>query len=682
MAELVSTARVGRSLGVHLILATQKPSGIVDDQIWSNSRFKLCLKVQNEADSRELLRSGDAANITQPGRAYLQVGNNEIYELFQSAYSGGTYSREAEKNEVDDRIFVLNELGQGMLINEDLSAGESNDADKLTQLDAVVKHIKNVYEETSCRAVAKPWFPPLPEQIVNPEICKGVACEVPDMSYAVGIIDMPDRQLQEIYFHDFSKVGNMAIFGTSKVGKSTAATNAILSLASNNSPAALNMYIIDFGNSALFGLKELPQVADYISFDDEEKFRKLRNLLTAEISERKRKFAKANATSLEMYNAALCETLPAILVIVDNYDVVKEIDYELENFFTQLTRDGVGLGIYTLVTATRANAMKYAVLNNFGARICNFMSDSSEVTSLIGRSDYKLSDIKGRALVSRDNVYLMQEYMPCECNSNIEYTIELQRLIEIIKESNDGIEAKRISILPDEVRLENIIYDKKDGDRRIAIGLDSEKVMPYYLDYKSQIHLVLGAPQSGKTNVLKLILSQLGDGKIFLFDSRTRDMDDYEKHKNVIYADPSGGIEDFIFKFEELIKGREELYDIYTGDLKMKDFYMSLEPLSLVIEDADAFVEALGNDGTKYSTLLRRGIVTQIQIFASSVSNKLKGFDVVSKALRDNSQSGVVLGDPQSQQIFNIRKNELGKERGMAYVYENGVVTMVKIPLM
>ena len=300
MAELVSTARVGRSLGVHLILATQKPSGIVDDQIWSNSRFKLCLKVQNEADSRELLRSGDAANITQPGRAYLQVGNNEIYELFQSAYSGGAYSRDAEKNEVDDRIFVLNELGQGMLINEDLSAGESNDTNKLTQLDAVVKHIKNIYEDTPCKAVAKPWFPPLPEQIVNPEIRKGVACEVPDMSYAVGIIDMPDRQLQEIYFHDFSKAGNMAIFGTSKVGKSTAATNAILSLASNNSPAALNMYIIDFGNSALFRLKELPQVADYISFDDEEKFRKLRNLLTAEILERKRKFARANATSLEM----------------------------------------------------------------------------------------------------------------------------------------------------------------------------------------------------------------------------------------------------------------------------------------------------------------------------------------------------------------------------------------------
>jgi len=81
MAELVSTARIGRSLGVHLILATQKPSGVVDDQIWSNSRFKLALKVQDASDSNEILKTPDAASITQPGRAYLQVGNNEIYEL-------------------------------------------------------------------------------------------------------------------------------------------------------------------------------------------------------------------------------------------------------------------------------------------------------------------------------------------------------------------------------------------------------------------------------------------------------------------------------------------------------------------------------------------------------------------------------------------------------------------------
>ena len=76
MQELVSTARIGRSLGIHLILATQKPSGVVNDQIWSNSKFKIALKVQDVADSREIIKTPDAAQITQSGRAYLQVGNN------------------------------------------------------------------------------------------------------------------------------------------------------------------------------------------------------------------------------------------------------------------------------------------------------------------------------------------------------------------------------------------------------------------------------------------------------------------------------------------------------------------------------------------------------------------------------------------------------------------------------
>ena len=88
MKELISAARIGRSLGVHLILATQKPSGQVNEQIWSNSKFRLCLKVQNKEDSNEVLKSPLAAEIKEPGRAYLQVGNNEIFELLQSGFSG------------------------------------------------------------------------------------------------------------------------------------------------------------------------------------------------------------------------------------------------------------------------------------------------------------------------------------------------------------------------------------------------------------------------------------------------------------------------------------------------------------------------------------------------------------------------------------------------------------------
>lgn len=91
MQELISVAQVGRSLGVHLILATQKPSGTVDDNIWSNSKFRLCLRVQDRQDSNDMLHKPDAAYITQAGRCYLQVGNDEVYELFQSGFSGAVY---------------------------------------------------------------------------------------------------------------------------------------------------------------------------------------------------------------------------------------------------------------------------------------------------------------------------------------------------------------------------------------------------------------------------------------------------------------------------------------------------------------------------------------------------------------------------------------------------------------
>lgn len=91
MRELISVAQVGRSLGVHLILATQKPSGTVDDNIWSNSKFRLCLRVQDKEDSMDMLHKPDAAYITQAGRCYLQVGSDEVYELFQSGWSGAPY---------------------------------------------------------------------------------------------------------------------------------------------------------------------------------------------------------------------------------------------------------------------------------------------------------------------------------------------------------------------------------------------------------------------------------------------------------------------------------------------------------------------------------------------------------------------------------------------------------------
>src|SRR5699024_7991956 len=204
MQELVSTARIGRSLGIHLILATQKPSGVVDDQIWSNSKFKLALKVQNATDSKEVLKTPDAAEITLPGRAYLQVGNNEIYELFQSAWSGADYIPDKhEQNIVDTTIYAINDLGQYTILTEDLSGLDKKDevSSVPTELDAVINYLQAYTEAEQIEPLPRPWLPPLSELIIVHKIhaidfIKAWEETKKPLEATIGMLDQPELQAQ------------------------------------------------------------------------------------------------------------------------------------------------------------------------------------------------------------------------------------------------------------------------------------------------------------------------------------------------------------------------------------------------------------------------------------------------------------------------------------------------------
>ena len=135
--EIVSVSRVGRSLGIHLIMATQKPAGSVSDDIWANSRFKLCLRVQSRQDSIDMLHKPDAAYLTQSGRCYLQVGNDELYELFQSGYSGATY--------FDDEADVNTDIAK-MLDIDGTSSLEGNHARSQKQREKKICWIRQILD--------------------------------------------------------------------------------------------------------------------------------------------------------------------------------------------------------------------------------------------------------------------------------------------------------------------------------------------------------------------------------------------------------------------------------------------------------------------------------------------------------------------------------------------------------
>ena len=151
MQELISVAQVGRSLGVHLLLATQKPGGVVDDKIWSNSRFRICLKVQEREDSMDMLHNMDACQITQTGRGYLQVGNNEVYELFQAGWSGALFQQE------DTEVAACLVQTDGTIYKRRKNA-EKNRKKKITQLQAIKQYIIRFAKEKEYQEGRKLWL--------------------------------------------------------------------------------------------------------------------------------------------------------------------------------------------------------------------------------------------------------------------------------------------------------------------------------------------------------------------------------------------------------------------------------------------------------------------------------------------------------------------------------------------
>ena len=145
MEQLIRIARIGRSLGVHLILATQKPDGVVDEQIRSNTRYRICLKVQDKQDSQAVLERPDAAALTAAGRFYLKVGMNEIFELGQSGYTGTPYLPKAQYEPPrDDTVSLLDEQGRVILAAAPAVHTQTPD---LKQITAVLQKISQAAQD-------------------------------------------------------------------------------------------------------------------------------------------------------------------------------------------------------------------------------------------------------------------------------------------------------------------------------------------------------------------------------------------------------------------------------------------------------------------------------------------------------------------------------------------------------
>lgn len=693
MDELVSVARIGRTLGVHLILATQKPTGVVNDQIWSNSKFKLALKVQDESDSKEILKTPDAAYITKTGRAYLQVGNNEIYELFQSAWSGANYDLDAEvgTDEIDRRVYQINELGQKELLNEDLS-DDSNDKNMLTELDVVVDYVKRSYDGAGYKPVKKAWLPSLKEMIPNPNV-EGFdfidlsTLEEINLNVSIGIVDVPDEQYQKEVCVDMKEDSNIVIYGSSGYGKSSFLTNLVLDMSVKNNPENLIFYILDLGNAGLVGLKNLVHVADYINFNSLDKISKLMNKINRIVQQRKNMLSDNAAQNITVLERITGEQIQRIVIVIDNYDGIKELDESVSKFFELITRDGPSLGIYVVMSAMKSGSIKTAITNNLKNKYTLYQNDKSEYSVCVGKTRFALNEQnKGRALIKLSDVYQMQIYTPFEFIDLIEFNDKMSEFIKMVNDKYTGEVPKPIPVIPDNFTskdLSNYDYENDNVTNNI-LGVTTSDVLKIGMSQLPSLFVILGPNKSGKTNVIKLLINQQNYPP-FIIDSSHNVLINYKNNPNFNYVGSNEEFNDFCDKLTNEIETRINDAEVAfeSGEVRSyQEYYQSIEEKSVFIDDVDDFINTY-NGEIDVGRLVKDAINVGIKfvIGVNSVSKKA----VVSSNHEDliklakTSVDYLVLGTQSTFSIVTIPTSKTPR-LGYGILGTNGELISIRIP--
>ncbi len=678
MKELVSTARIGRSLGIHLILATQKPSGVVDDQIWSNSKFKLALKVQDRQDSNEILKTPDAADITLPGRAYLQVGNNEIYELFQSAWSGATYDIEGDKLEVEDKtIYMINDYGQLQAINKDLSGLEDEETkENQTELEAVIDHIESITTRLEIEEVKRPWLPPLPENVyqedlVETDFRKLWSDDAKEVELTLGLKDVPEEQYQGPMVLQLKKAGHIALIGSPGYGRTTFLHNIIFDVARHHRPDQAHMYLFDFGTNGLMPVTDIPHVADYFTVDQEDKIAKAIRKIHDIISERKRLLSQERVVNIEQYNKETGNSIPNVFLIIDNYDTVKESPFmeEYEEMMSKVTREGLALGVYIVLSGSRSSAIKSAIFTNIKTRVALYLFENNELTNIIGSYKKGVKDVKGRAAINDDNFTQFQIAQPFELAEGQTYNERIKNEVAQMKEFYVGDYPKHIPMMPDKVLMEDIqeTYDLEKiihEEHKLPLGLDFEDVELVSLDLTLPSILTARTP-----NDLEIVNNRVLDGMSKLKESVTTILVDADENM----SDKASIVNSYYASSEDL----QLIKQGFIVEIKKRlNSERSKESVKIVfINNLKAFISITGLNEKDIRYILSEGPKVNVYTIISSMYNDILGtFDRESKLARQIINQAVIVTRLYDQEFLQAKitnREPLLKPYEMYYFNKN-----------
>lgn len=485
MDKLISAARIGRSLGVHLILATQKPSGVVNDQIWSNSRFRVCLKVQDREDSTEVIRCPDAAAITQTGRFYLQVGYNEIFELGQSAWCGADYHPGGTVDTSGDEISVVDNTGRVIDRASTRTARQSMQEEKQKpekQINLITKYISDI--AASEKLHSRPlWLEPIPENIYIDAVAEKYGYKYDSKCFraVMGEYDIPEQQRQELFSVSVED-GNILLFGSDGSGKTSFLTTYIYEHLSHRSAAESVFCILDFSAETLKAFESYNAVCSVITISQKEKLENMFNYLVKELATRREKLSEYGGGFAE-YRLRNGD-MPAITVVLSNYGAFKETYDEYEPTVEMLSRDGQKLGIFFIITALSPVFLKYKLTQSFKQKITMHLEDGA-YNSVVGTTDKIPSAYRGRglAMIEKDLVSEFQTAFVCEDDVFAFIRSQAEVINSRFKEQAFKIKTLPAVYTPELAQQ----YYTPDKPNLMPFALETKFAEPVYLDVSARI---------------------------------------------------------------------------------------------------------------------------------------------------------------------------------------------------
>ena len=490
MDELVSAARIGRSLGIHLILATQKPSGVVDDQIWSNAKFKVCCKVQSADDSNEMLKKPDAAYIKESGRFYLQVGYDEYYVLGQSAYSGVQYiPSEVVATNIDNSLSFINNNGDSYR-NASIKEENKEEVQKENlgeELTNILQYIIKVANENNYK-YNQLWLDNVPTRLFYANLLEKygkIQAQTYNICPIIGEYDNPENQSQGLVTLPITGAGNTIVMGNSGSGKFTLLSTLIFSCIINHTSEEVNFYILDFGAEKFNLFKKAPHVGDVLTINDKNKIRYFFYMIETELTKRQKYYAE-NGGDFVLDAQKGKTPFSNIVIVIYGLEAFKEnFDEIYDGLFSSIIRLCSKVGIEFVVSAQDSTGLGLSLENSVKQKILLQLADESDYSYIFKEGGRPPANNPGRGII-------LQNEVPVEFQTALIHDeMKLKEYLETVFAQLRNVMNYQVTRVPDISKklslLEYLSYVKDLSDITLGVNVITAQQVSYDFSQKTTL---------------------------------------------------------------------------------------------------------------------------------------------------------------------------------------------------